>query len=381
MSLLNNPIQDYAWGPVDGVAALVGSPPTGRREAELWIGTHPRASSLQAEGAVAGEPLRGLAHLDFLLKVLAIEAPLSLQAHPSSEQAFAGYQREEAAGIPRDAPERTYPDPSAKPEMLVALVDTWALCGFRAVADARALVESLDDAALRPLVDALGQDEAASAFRAALAWTLQVSGADRAAAADALAAAASGRAATDPDDPWTWVTELTARYPGDPSAVAPLLLELLHLRPGDAVHLPAGNLHAYLRGGGIEIMAESDNVLRGGLTPKHVDVGELLRVVRFEPGVPPAPVPERRGALTVYDAGEADFALARIDPGSDAWDLQVTEDSLFLPVGGSATVTAGAGAWTAAPGQAVWMEPGGPVQVDSEVPVWWATRGGGLPSA
>ncbi|MCB0972816.1 MAG: mannose-6-phosphate isomerase, class I [Acidimicrobiales bacterium] len=381
MPLLRNTIQDYAWGPVDGIAAVVGSSPTGGREAELWVGTHERAPSLVAWDEGPGESLAHFTGLSFLLKVLAIEAPLSLQAHPSPDEAWAGFQREEAAGIPRDAPERTYPDRSAKPEMLVALVDTWALCGFRPLAEARALVATLDAPSLAPLADALEREEAANAFREALAWSLRVAGDERAAAAAALADAASARAATDPDDPWTWVAELVERYPGDPGAVAPLLLELLHLRPGDAVHLPAGNLHAYLRGAGIEIMAESDNVLRGGLTPKHVDVDELLRVVCFEPGVPPAPVPERRGVLSVYDAGEDDFALARIDPGSGDADLQVVEDSLFLPIGGAATVSAGAGAWTAEPGQAVWIEPGGPVQVASEVPVWWATRGGGLPAA
>src|SRR4051812_45634180 len=167
MLLLDNPIKDYAWGAVDGMASLVGRPPTGGPEAELWIGAHPVAPSRLADDpsrtladAIAADPVtllgRSLAErtdgtLPFLLKVLAIGAPLSIQAHPSAEQAREGFAREEAAGVPVDAPERTYRDASAKPEQLVALVDTWALLGFRRPHEAAALVDGLGLDELRPL--------------------------------------------------------------------------------------------------------------------------------------------------------------------------------------------------------------------------------------
>src|SRR4051812_7270864 len=173
MFLLRNPIQPYAWGPVDGIARLVGSEPTGDHEAELWIGTHPRGPSVIAAGEHAGRTLadliaedparylgeelaaQGYTALPFLLKVLAIGAPLSLQAHPSAEQAKEGYEREEAAGVPKDSPERLYADPYPKPEMLVALEDTWVLSGFRDPFEAADLLVGLHADVVEPLIERL----------------------------------------------------------------------------------------------------------------------------------------------------------------------------------------------------------------------------------
>ena len=336
MLLLDNPIQPYAWGRSDGIAELVGTAPTGGPEAELWVGTHPRGPSLVAEGehrgrslaeVVAGDPARwlgpalaaeGLTALPYLLKVLAIGEPLSLQAHPSAEQAAAGFAREDAAGIDVDAPERSYRDTSAKPEVLVSLVTSAALCGFRPPGEAAALVREVGAAELEPLARCLDGAAVGQALHDALAWLLQLREPQRSAVAVAAAVAAadrtSGEMAPGPGDPWAWVAELAQQHPGDPGCLAPLLLQIVELAAGQAVHLPAGNLHAYLSGGGVEIMAASDNVLRGGLTPKHIDVDELLHVLRFEPGVPAAPRRSERGALTTYDAGEHAFALACITP-------------------------------------------------------------------
>ncbi|MCU1353692.1 MAG: mannose-6-phosphate isomerase, partial [Acidimicrobiales bacterium] len=196
MLLLDDRIQPYAWGRVDGLAPLVGTPPTGGPEAELWVGTHPGAPSVLATNpertlaeVVAADPAGLLGaevaaafdgQLPFLLKVLCIGAPLSLQAHPSPEQAQEGFAREDEAGIARDAPDRTYRDASAKPEMLVALVETWALCGFRPPAEARARVTRLGEPVLGPLVAALA-GQGSEAVEAAVGWLLGLVGPERAA--------------------------------------------------------------------------------------------------------------------------------------------------------------------------------------------------------
>ncbi len=323
----------------------------------------------------------GLRSLPYLLKVLAIAEPLSLQAHPSAHQAEAGFAREEASGVPVDAPERTYRDASAKPEALVALEPTWALCGFRPVLVARSLVAEVACPSLAPLEALLATGTEPDALHAAMAWLLHLTGTDRTQVARSVAEAAATRATDDPASPWTWVADLAARYPDDPGCLAPLLLELVALAPDEGVHLPAGNLHAYLRGAGVEIMASSDNVLRGGLTPKHIDVDELLAILRFEPGTPPGPTAQQLGGVTVFDIGEEPFALARIDPAAKPVAVVVASPSLLLPIGGPASLSRDGVSLAVAPGQAAFVSPGSSVSVHSAVPVWWATAGPSLPEA
>jgi mannose-6-phosphate isomerase len=396
MLLLDNPVQRYAWGRRDGLAEVLGTPATGGPEAELWVGTHQRGPSTIAQGPLAGRTLaevvaadpvrwlgaeragRGERSLPFLLKVLAIGQPLSLQAHPTSAQARAGFAREESTGVPIDADERTYRDRSAKPEVLVALEEVVALCGFRAPRAAADLLRRLGDV-VAPMIGLLEVSD--DPLEDGLAWLLQLDPQQREAVARAarMASASAPTSADAPLDPWAWVRHLGEQHPGDPTCVAPLLLELVHLDPWDAVHLPAGNLHAYLTGVGIEIMASSDNVLRGGLTPKHVDVAELLHVLRFEPGVPARPQVHLLGSQRAYDAGEEAFALAVVPPGIDATWIDVSAPSLLLPVGRSATIAAEGERLEVGPGQAVAVAPGSEVLVRSAAPVWWATTGDGLP--
>ncbi len=174
---------------------------------------------------------------------------------------------------------------------------------------------------------------------------------------------------------------LAGHFPDDPTALAPLLLEVVHLEPGDALHLPAGNLHAYLGGAGVEIMAASDNVLRGGLTPKHIDVDELLAIVRFGPGVPTGPV--RRTpvpGLTTYDAGETSFALAVVDAPDDPVVIEPRRASLLLATDGPVHVTGVGAALEVAHGRAVYVAPDeGPLEIAGPGRLWWATLGDGLP--
>ncbi len=292
LGITNTP-RDYAWGSVSAIPELLGRTVTGAPQAELWLGAHAGSPSVVVNPAMVGgadtlrdwidaEPEAALGPdrtgLPFLLKLLAAAAPLSLQAHPTPEQAREGFAREEAAGIPLDDPARNYKDPFPKPELVVALSDRFeALSGFRPVADTVAEVEALDAGSgrLGPLLAHLSQG-----LEDTVRW---LETAD--ASALAVVQAASDLAAALPEDDRSpnvqTVVDLADAYPGDPGVVVSLLMHRVTLRTGEAMYLPAGNVHAYLDGLGIELMAPSDNVLRGGLTAKHVDVPELLRVLDF----------------------------------------------------------------------------------------------------
>jgi mannose-6-phosphate isomerase len=326
MDLLENPIQHYAWGSHTTLAALQGrSIPSPLPEAELWLGAHPLAPSLAVRGAdrvplteiVAAGPDAALgvavatAHggrLPFLLKVLAAERPLSLQAHPSLAQAREGFAREEAAGVPLLAPNRNYKDANHKPELLCALTPFRALCGFRPPAQTAALFDAIDAPALRALLPALRGD----GLRGLLAQVMRL---ERGAGADLVeqvVRACGERPIPGYEGECEWAAALGRQYPGDLGVVAALMLNLVELVPGEALALDAGQLHAYLGGVGIELMATSDNVLRGGLTAKHVDVPELLRVLSFEAGAPEV-VTATGGPEGVYPTGTSEFSLSRID--------------------------------------------------------------------
>lgn len=331
---LQNVLRPYAWGSTTAIAELLGRPASGGPEAELWIGAHPDSPSLAVmpaaatsagsgspeshtpgshegrrlalDALIAGDPEHHLGsdsvaefgpRLPFLLKVLAAASPLSLQVHPTLEQAREGFAREEAAGVDRAATERNYKDDNHKPEMIFALTPFEALCGFRPAAESRAVFLHLgacfDLAGLEipPLIIRLLQDLAQPDEPAALrsAFERLIAGGEDVSHATAMVAAAliSGAPMAPYQAELTTVVNLSGQYPGDPGILISLLLNRISLAPGEAVYLPAGNVHAYLRGLGIEVMASSDNVLRGGLTPKFVDVPELLKTVAFEAvGVP-----------------------------------------------------------------------------------------------
>lgn len=284
---ISNEIRDYAWGAPGGISRSFGHPVTTAPEAELWLGAHPLSPSLVSEAPwpdlARWEEQEGV-RLPYLMKVLAAASPLSLQAHPTPADAATGFAKEEARGIPRDAAHRNYKDPYAKPELIVAVDDGFeALCGFRPIAESIADVAALsaltaDPAAFRPLLDALA---GADGVRVAFEWLL--SGAPEATVLVDELVTAAGR---DPER-FELVLRIAGQYPGDPGIAVALLLNHTTLRAGECLWLPAGNIHAYLRGLGVELMGPSDNVLRGGLTPKHVDVPELLSVLDFTDG--PAP--------------------------------------------------------------------------------------------
>lgn len=374
---IDNTPRDYAWGSRTEIAGLLGREPSGRPEAELWLGAHPGSPArILAPGAAGGSGTlaewigaapasAGLREprLPFLLKLLAAEAPLSLQAHPSPRQARDGFAREEAAGVPLDAPTRNYRDPFHKPELIFALSDTFdALCGFRPVADAAADVDAL------LAVPGLSGSalEALATFRLSLDGSpdadvlRRVVGSLLTDDVSELVEAVTDAAASAPDSPAVDTVRLLAEhYPGDPGIVVSLLVHRVTLSRGEVLYLPAGNIHAYLRGFGVELMAASDNVLRGGLTPKHIDVDELLSVLDFTPlPVPYLAAEQAANGVDVYRPGVPDFELAHIVAGDDVSPtLGLPGPAIAIATAGALTLAGASGVVELRRGEAVYITP------------------------
>ncbi len=356
LETLSNDPRDYAWGSPTLIPALQGRTPSGAPEAEVWFGDHPGSPARLGDGRTLAEARgdAGAPPLPYLLKILAASSSLSIQAHPDLTQAREGYAREEAAGIPIDAPDRLYRDANHKPEIIVALSDRFrALVGLRPVARTRELLAGLGDReGVRLLQDALTDEDAAGALRRIIEDALSGRSAD--VVADLAAALREVR--VDPATPYAEEIDVlravSEDFPGDPGLVVALLMNLVVLRRGDAVFAPAGVLHAYQDGLGVELMAASDNVLRGGLTPKHIDVPELMRIIDTRPGDAPVLVPERRGDADVFDAGVPDFTLVRhvLDGDDAAFDAAVP--TIVLAAAGELTVVAGDVRLTLTPGRA-----------------------------
>ncbi len=346
-------IQHYAWGQAGAISSLTGREPGGEPEAELWMGAHPKAPSRLADGrtlleAIEADPVtllgaavdRRFGQLPFLFKVLAAEIPLSIQAHPSIERATAGFDRENRLGIAIDAPERTYRDPNHKPELICALTPFEAKCGFRALDQTRRLFEALDHPTLDAVRRLLHDGDDRTCLQNVMACLLG----QEAHASRAMAEAVADRAAELVADEHPITDEfgvdlvacagVAEAFPGDIGGVVALLLNHVVLAPGEALYLGSGNLHAYLHGVGVELMANSDNVLRGGLTPKHIDVAELLAVVDYQPIA--APVERPSGPVHTYASPVEEFALTRVDLDHATHD--VVGPAIVLVTEGFATV-------------------------------------------
>ena len=298
IGLLKNTIQEYAWGSTQAIPDLLGQRNPGNKpQAELWMGAHPKAPSLvQYHGQwvslldlINKNPVEVLGKnaaknfnnkLPYLFKVLAAAKPLSIQAHPNVYQAREGFERENAQGIPLNAPYRNYRDAHHKPECICALTPFWALSRFRRISGILSYLKKVCAHGLDAEINNLKQQPTSDGLKG-FYTDLMTMDADR---QNRIAAQALEQAQRfEAQDPvFSWMLKIAADYPNDIGVLAPILLNLICLEPGQALFLDAGELHAYLEGLGIELMANSDNVLRGGLTPKHVDVPELLRVLKFE---------------------------------------------------------------------------------------------------
>ncbi|MEE1829925.1 mannose-6-phosphate isomerase, class I [Streptomyces sp. SP17KL33] len=362
MDRLDNTVRPYAWGSTTAIPQLLGVAPTGEPQAEMWMGAHPGAPSRTGRGplteVIDEAPERELGsrtvekfgpRLPFLLKLLAAGAPLSLQVHPDLEQARKGYEDEERRGVPIDAGHRNYKDANHKPELICALTEFDGLCGFREPLRAAELLAALDVDSLKPYVDLLHAHPEEAALREVLTAVL---GADPEEMAHTVTEAAAACARLGGDHaPYA---DIAHHYPGDPGVIAAMLLNHVRLQPGEALFLGAGIPHAYLNGLGVEIMANSDNVLRCGLTPKHVDVPELLRIVRFEATDPGVLRPEASpDGEEVYETPIDEFRLSRfVLPESAApHDLTRATPQILLCTAG----TVRAGEHTLAPGESVFV--------------------------
>lgn len=402
---IDNTPRDYAWGSDTAIARLRGRAPSGGPEAELWLGAHP-GSPARIEGGspapdlaawIAADPQSALGpdvvaadlaagrtpHLPYLLKLLAAGAPLSLQAHPSPEQAAEGFARENSAGVPLDAAHRNYKDPFHKPEMLFALSDVFhALCGFRTRAAVASDLVRLIGAArgagasaagLDEFADRLaGADDDAAALRDAVTWLLTGGAQVDELVAETVHAARLVLAVSGADDfesvdaldpallPFETVITLSEAYPGEAGIVISLLLNRVRLVRGQALYMPAGNIHMYLAGLGVELMAASDNVLRGGFTPKHIDVPELERVLDFTPLPAPLLEPvELAPGVEVFRPGVPDFALvhATVSEGADAAGIRLSSPAIAIATDGILELAGRAGGLALARGQAAYITP------------------------
>ncbi len=320
--MLRGTVQRYAWGSREALPRIMGEPPTGEPQAELWLGAHHRGPSsllrdgedLSLDGVIAADPVGELGaetvrsfgdELPFLLKILAVDQPLSLQAHPTRRQAQAGFDAQDELGIPVDADQRSYRDRNHKPELICALEPFTAFCGFRPPSTAAELLDSLKVSDLAPVIVLLREDRADKALR----WLLE-----RPPSAGAEIAHRVVESCSQPG-PFLaerqWAVRIGQQHPGDIGVAIALMLNLVELSPGQALFLEAGNLHVYLHGVAVEIMANSDNVLRGGLTPKHVDVPALLEVVDCRAYEVPVTIPDSPNFT--FRPPVPDFALTRIE--------------------------------------------------------------------
>ena len=398
MHLLRGAVRTYAWGSRTAIADFTGRPsPTAHPEAELWFGAHPGDPAwLETEqgeqslldtllkdpegqlGAVVRSRFGDT--LPFLFKVLAADEPLSLQAHPSAQQAVEGFAGEERAGIPVSSPVRNYRDRSHKPELLVALSQFEALAGFRPAAHSVELMRALEVSDLDPFVNLLAEQPDADGLRALFTTWITAPQPDLDVLVPAVIDGAinyvrSGEKQYAAEA--KTVLELGERYPGDAGVLAALLLNRLTLHPGEGIYLPAGNLHTYLHGVGIEVMANSDNVLRGGLTPKHVDVPELLRVLDFAPASEATlrPKTSEDGLETVYQTPAPEFSVSVLGIDGDRLGHEVDAPSrhdgpqIVLCTEGSAVLHAKSSVVTLDRGAAAWVSADdGPIRLVAQRP-------------
>lgn len=374
---LRSPIRHYAWGDDHSIATLTGQPADGTPWAELWMGAHDDDPSLvQLPGSTSAVPLNTLiasepeamlgqrvvdehgSRLPFLAKFLAAGTPLSLQVHPNAIQAREGFAAEEEAAVPHDAPHRRYKDPLPKPEILMALTPFTALAGLRSPKDVyRELEDSAhmtSNAGLRPILDAVAEaaelDSWESVFTKLLHREVETSSADFVAAVADLS--------KDTDHPASITERLHELYPNDPGIIIAFCMNLVHLEPGQGLYIPAGIVHSYVSGLGLEVMAASDNVLRAGLTAKYVDVDELLLLADLEPAPAPVVSPEATSSGLLWPAGESYFRVLEFSAASNASFVVPCDDAtVVIAVEGSLTVSNADRTLELAQGSAAFLPP------------------------
>ncbi|MCP4744621.1 MAG: mannose-6-phosphate isomerase, class I [Desulfobacteraceae bacterium] len=356
---LKNPIQPYAWGSRTALAEFLGQTPSDNSpQAELWMGAHPKAASeiyfqqkwQKLDAVISNYPTEMLgrqintdysSQLPYLFKVLAADQPLSIQAHPSMAQAQKGYEYEKSQGIYLTAANRNYKDNRHKPECIVALTPFWGICGFRPVSQMLSLLKTVWPDGMKKNISNLEDSPDSRGVRRFFNFLMQLSPDQR---LDLIPRVLKNtEKIKNQDRAFEWMRVLNNYYPNDIGVLSPLLLNLVCLQPGEGLFLAAGQLHAYLSGLGIEIMANSDNVLRGGLTPKHVDVPELMKILDFNPGslsiLKPEPVSDTESC---YESLADEFELSCIHISSSKKHIsaqaQLRSPEILLCSNGNAVI-------------------------------------------
>lgn len=324
MQKMKNAVQNYAWGSTDALTQLYGiANPHGKPMAELWMGAHPKSSSQVADAngqwhslrdVIEQDPDTNLGHdvfsrfgeLPFLFKVLCAAQPLSIQVHPSKKAAEMGFAKENQAGIPLDAGERNYKDANHKPELVYALTPFQAMNGFRTLEDIQALLQPL--AAAHPDIAAFLREPDTEHLATLFASLLSLAGESKTLALGILKAALNNQLG----EPWDTVRSISRFDPDDSGLFSPLLLNVVTLQPGEAMFLYAETPHAYLNGVALEVMANSDNVLRAGLTPKFIDIPELMANLQFipKPADTLLTTPKQQGNELAFPIPVEDFAFS-----------------------------------------------------------------------
>jgi mannose-6-phosphate isomerase len=347
---LINTIQEYAWGDKTSLSQLLGvSNLENKPQAELWLGAHPKSPSIVLNGSekipldkliarsphsTLGEKVKNkFGKLPFLLKILAAGEPLSIQAHPNLEQAKNGFARENLEKIPLDAFQRSYKDDNHKPEIICALTLFHAMNGFRPIPQIVSNLEKIPDPFFQNLVSVLKKNEATIGLKQFFEEVMRCPEKLK----ENLLQQACLVAQKNKDIAFEWVLTLNKQYPGDIGALCPLFLNVITLHPGEAMFLEAGRLHSYLKGVGVELMANSDNVLRGGLTPKFVDIDELLKILKFE--VSNLQILKPQGFLEekYFQDFVEEFSLSVIEsPGDRTYEIeQNKKPSILICISGS----------------------------------------------
>ncbi|MBN1906442.1 MAG: mannose-6-phosphate isomerase, class I [Deltaproteobacteria bacterium] len=356
--LIKNEILEYPWGSETFIPELLGIKPSyNKPQAEMWMGAHKKAPSMvkidnsliplnrliaECPDDILGKSVseKFFREMPFLFKVLSASRPLSIQAHPDKGQAQAGFKRENINLIPLDAANRNYRDDNHKPELICALTDMWALKGFREPDEIIRLCAPLEGILGKGFTHILKEKPDESGIKAFFMLLMDMEKSKAAALVnDAIKVIQPLRSK---DNAYEWMHRLNIEYPCDIGVLSPLYLNVLKLAPGEAIFLAARELHAYLSGSGLEIMANSDNVLRGGLTQKHIDKDELMRILSFVPGKPQVITGNNNGRFeTFYKTSSEEFILSLISlPEKDSIYKKEGERSIeiMLCTEGKATI-------------------------------------------
>ncbi len=369
MQKLINSVQNYAWGSKSALTELYGiANPNGLPMAELWMGAHPKSSSKienasgqpqslrevidQDKTALLGQAVaERFSELPFLFKVLCADQPLSIQVHPNKQASEIGFAKENAAGIPLDAAERNYKDPNHKPELVFALTPFLAMNAFREFSDIISLLQPVAGAH-QAIAHFLAQPDADSLSQL-FASLLNMQGEEKSHALAVLKATL----ASQQGEPWETIRFISEFYPDDSGLFSPLLLNVVKLNPGEAMFLFAETPHAYLKGVALEVMANSDNVLRAGLTPKYIDIPELVANVKFvpKPAAELLTAPEQRGAELDFPIPVADFAFSLHDLSTTASTLAQSSAAILFCVEGEAVLSKGEHQLVLKPGESAFV--------------------------